>query len=104
MSRAVGYVRVSTEEQTQHGYSLEAQAQAIKKYCELQEWELVRIYRDDGYSGASMERPDLQQLLEDVYLRKFDVVVVWKLDRLSRNLKDTLYLLDDALEKNVSVK
>jgi len=100
VSRAVGYVRVSTEEQTQHGYSLEAQAQAIKKYCELQEWELVRIYRDDGYSGASMERPDLQQLLEDVYLRKFDVVVVWKLDRLSRNLKDTLYLLDDALEKN----
>ena len=100
MTKAVGYIRVSTDEQTQHGYSLEAQAQAIKKYCELQGWELVRIYRDDGYSGASMERPDLQQLLEDVYLRKFDVVVVWKLDRLSRNLKDTLYLLDDALEKN----
>jgi len=47
-----------------------------------------------------MERPDLQQLLKDVYCGKFDVVVVWKLDRLSRHLKDTLYLLDDAFEKN----
>ena len=100
MSRAVGYVRVSTEEQTQHGYSLEAQTEAIKKYCEIQGWELLRIYRDDGYSGASMERPALEQLLADLHLRHFDTVVVWKLDRLSRNLKDTLYLLDDVFEKN----
>lgn len=63
MTKAVGYIRVSTEEQTQHGYSLEAQAQAIKKYCELQGWELVRIYRDDGNSGASMERPDLHAIV-----------------------------------------
>jgi site-specific DNA recombinase len=100
VSRAVGYVRVSTEEQTQHGYSLEAQTEAIKKYCEIQGWELLRIYRDDGYSGASMERPALEQLLADLHLRHFDTVVVWKLDRLSRNLKDTLYLLDDVFEKN----
>lgn len=100
MTKAAGYIRVSTEEQSQHGYSLEAQIEAVKKYCELQKWELVRIYRDDGYSGSSMERPGLQQLLEDVPLGQFNVVVVWKLDRLSRNLKETLYLLDDVLEKN----
>ncbi len=100
MSRAVGYVRVSTEEQTQHGYSLEAQTEAIKKYCEIHGWELLQIYRDDSYSGASMERPALEQLLADLHLHHFDRVIVWKLDRLSRSLKDTLYLLDDAFEKN----
>lgn len=98
--KAAGYIRVSTEEQSQHGYSLEAQIEAVKKYCEFQKWELVRIYRDDGYSGSSMERPGLQQVLEDVPLGLFNVVVVWKLDRLSRNLKETLYLLDNVLEKN----
>jgi len=44
VTKAIGYIRVSTEEQTQHGYSLEAQIEAVKKYCELQKWELVRIY------------------------------------------------------------
>jgi site-specific DNA recombinase len=76
VSRAIGYVRISTEEQTQHGYSLEAQTEAIKKYCEIQGWELLRIYRDDGYSGASMERPALEQLLAGLHLRHFDTVVV----------------------------
>ncbi|ADI02701.1 recombinase family protein [Syntrophothermus lipocalidus] len=100
MSRAVGYVRVSTEEQAQHGYSLEAQAEAIRNYCKALGWELVRIYRDEGYSASSLDRPDLQQLIQDIPLHSFDTVVFWKLDRLTRSAKDTIYLLEDVFEKN----
>jgi len=100
VTKAVGYIRVSTEEQAQHGYSLEAQAESISNYCKAMRWELIRIYRDDGYSASSLDRPALQQLIADIPLRSFDTVVSWKLDRLSRSPKDTLYLLEDVFEKN----
>ena len=82
--RAAGYIRVSTTEQAEEGHSLDAQRRAILDYCQddRRGWPVV-IYEDAGYSGTSEDRPEFQRLLADAEARRFDVVVVWKLDRFS---------------------
>lgn len=96
------YVRVSTAEQAKEGYSIGEQTERLQKYCEAHGWNIYNIYTDAGYSGASMDRPALQQLLMDSKARRFQMVVVYKLDRLSRSQKDTLKLIeDDFLANNV---
>ncbi len=92
-TRAVGYVRVSTDEQVQ-GFSLEGQAERIRSYAESQDYSLECIYRDDGYSAKDLNRPDIQRLLADVASGSVDVVLVYKLDRLSRRLRDLTEVLD----------
>lgn len=91
--RAVGYVRVSTDEQVQ-GFSLEGQAGRIRSYAESQDYSLECIYRDDGYSAKDLNRPEIQRLLADVAAGSIDVVLVYKLDRLSRRLRDLTEVLD----------
>ncbi len=100
MKKVVGYVRVSTHEQADEGYSISEQQDRLKKYCDAQGWTLVHIYVDPGYSGAKLDRPALQQLLSDIPSGAFDTVLVFKLDRLSRSQKDTMYLLEDQFIKN----
>src|SRR5215510_7734174 len=95
IKRAVVYCRVSTLEQAESGYSIDMQKDKLKKYCELMDLELVNIYEDGGYSGAKLERPAIGRLIDDAQDGKFDVVLVYKLDRLSRSQKDTLYLIED---------
>ncbi|RLG08163.1 MAG: hypothetical protein DRN68_04195, partial [Thaumarchaeota archaeon] len=63
--KAVGYVRVSTEEQAREGLSLDAQEEKIRAYCTAKGWRLVRIYRDEGFSGKDLNRPALQEMLRD---------------------------------------
>lgn len=94
------YVRVSTQEQAKEGYSIGAQTDRLKNYCLARDWNLYRIYTDPGYSGAKMERPALKQLISDVENHRIDLVLVYKLDRLSRSQKDTLYLIEDVFMKN----
>ncbi len=102
---AVGYLRVSTDEQAEHGISIPAQKSRILAYCQSQGWDLYKFYIDDGYSGKDLDRPDMKNLLHDVSAQAFDVVIVIKLDRLSRRQKDVLYLLEDVFEPvNVGFK
>ncbi len=96
------YIRVSTAEQAKEGYSIGEQTERLKKYCEAHGWNIYNIYTDAGYSGSNMDRPALKQLLMDAKSGRFQMVVVYKLDRLSRSQKDTLKLIeDDFLGNNV---
>jgi len=103
--RTVGYSRVSTQEQAQEGYSLAAQRSMIEQYCKLHNLTLVNQYTDEGISGKNIEdRPGINHLLADAKEGKFDVVIIWKLSRVSRKLMDTLTLIDDLTDYNVSLQ
>ncbi|WP_423337749.1 recombinase family protein [Melissococcus plutonius] len=92
------YVRVSTNEQAEEGYSIDEQIDKLTKFCEIKEWNVTHIYKDPGFTGSNMERPGLQKLIRDVKLNRIDTILVYKLDRLSRSQKDTLYLIEDIFE------
>lgn len=94
--RAVGYVRVSTDEQVREGLSLDAQEQRITAYAASQGWELVKVYREEGESGKSLDRPRLREMLGD--LDSIDLVLVYKVDRLTRRQKHLWHLLEDVFE------
>ena len=82
--KAIGYIRVSTEEQAKEGISLDNQASKIKAYCESQDWELEKVFSDEGSSGKDMKRQGLRELLSFLEADHADVVVVYKTDRLTR--------------------
>jgi len=84
--RVAVYLRVSTAGQTTENQALE-----LRRYCDRQGWKTTRVYEDKGISGAMRERPALDQMLADASERKFDAVVVWKIDRLARS---TSHLVD----------
>ena len=91
--RCAIYTRKSTEEGLEQEFnSLDAQREACAAYVKSQQhegWTLTRgSYEDGGFSGGSMERPGLRQLLEEVKAGKIDVIVVYKVDRLTRSLAD----------------
>src|SRR5258706_3393023 len=91
--RCAIYTRVSTEYGLDQEFnSLDAQYDAASAYIKSQAhagWTLIRSrYDDGGYSGGSTDRPDLQRLLDDIRSRKLDVIVVYKVDRLTRSLAD----------------
>ena len=94
------YVRVSTQEQAQEGYSIGEQEDRIKKYCSAMRWKVYKVYADPGFSGGSINRPALQQLIQDVKDHRINKVVVYKLDRLSRSQRDTLNLIEDVFNSN----
>ncbi|HYF75023.1 MAG TPA: recombinase family protein, partial [Candidatus Nitrosocosmicus sp.] len=100
--RAALYIRVSTEEQAQDGLSAPAQVETLNQYCNAFGIEVADVYMDLGLSGKSLkERHELERLMVDCAGNKFDMVVVWKISRLSRNLKDLLYLIDIFERNNV---
>ena len=107
MKKAGLYCRVSTDIQME-GYSIDAQKDFLKSYCKMHEIDNYEFYIDGGYSGSNINRPDMQRLIEDVEDHKIDIVVVFKLDRLSRSQKDTLYLIEEIFNPNdcgfVSIK
>lgn len=89
------YCRVSTEEQASEGYSIAAQLQTLRQYAQLYGWEVAEEYVDEGISGKNISgRPAVRKLVADVEKDKFQAVLVWKISRLSRNMLDTLTLLD----------
>lgn len=97
--RVALYPRVSGHEQ-EDNYSIPEQIDRMKKYCESRDWMVYKIYTDSGYSGSNMDRPGLQALIKDSEAGKFDMVLVYKLDRLSRSQKDTLHLIEDVFDKH----
>lgn len=94
------YVRVSTQEQAKEGYSIGEQLDRLRKYCEAKDWIIYREHTDPGYSGGSTDRPGLKALIKDVQSKRVDKIVVYKLDRLSRSQKDTLWLIEDIFLAN----
>ena len=98
MKKAAVYIRVSTQEQAQEGYSVGEQKERLIAYCKAHAWNIADIYVDGGYSGANLDRPAIQKLISDI--GKFDVVLVYKLDRLSRSQRDTLYLIEEVFLPN----
>jgi DNA invertase Pin-like site-specific DNA recombinase len=95
-TRAVGYVRVSTSEQADSGLGLEAQRAAITAECDRRGWQLTEIHEDAGLSGKTLSRPGLLAGLDAVHAGPAGILVVAKLDRLSRSLVDFAGLMARA--------
>lgn len=98
--RAGLYVRVSTQEQAKEGYSIGEQTERLTNYCKAKGWEIYKVYTDGGYSGKDTHRPSMERLVKDVESGVLDMVLVYKLDRLSRSQKDTLFLIEDVFNAN----
>jgi len=98
--KAMGYIRVSTEEQSQQGVSLSNQEQKIRAYCSAKDWEITTVIKDEGCSGKDLNRPGVQEIIKGCRKRTFDVVVTMKLDRLTRSVKDLGYLVEDVFNKH----
>lgn len=99
--RIVGiYVRVSTQGQVDEGYSIDEQTDKLKKYCDIKDWTVYKVYTDGGFSGSNIKRPAMEMMIDDIKAKRINTVLVYKLDRLSRSQKDTLFLIEDVFNKN----
>ena len=99
MTRVALYIRVSHDEQVMHGLSLEAQREALEKHARERGYSIVDIYADEGITARKQlsKRKELQRLLSDVKKDKIDLILVTKLDRWFRNIKD-YYTVQEILE------
>jgi len=89
--RAAIYARVST---SNGGQSPEMQIKELREYCGKRDWELCDEYVDEGISGATDSRPELNRLMKDAQRRRFDVVAVWRFDRFARSVSHLLRALE----------
>lgn len=97
-------MRVSTEEQATEGFSLAAQQERCHQFIESQGWEYDGEYIDDGHSAKNLNRPAMQQLIRDVKEKQFDILVVYRLDRLVRSVVDLHHLVQLFDEKGIMFK
>ena len=90
------YTRVSTDLQAEKEFSsCESQEQKIRSFIESQNnWQVFKVYTDAGYTGANTNRPALQELLEDIKQNKIDIILAYKIDRLTRSPKDFYQLIE----------
>jgi len=98
------YVRVSTDEQRDNGYSIDSQLRMIKEYCEKNNYDIVDVYNDAGHSGKDLMRPEMQRLLKDIKSHKIEKVIAIKVDRLTRNNYDGFWLLNYCEEHDVKIE
>lgn len=94
------YIRVSTLEQAREGYSIHVQEERLRAYAKARGYTIVKVYTDPGYSGANLNRPALQEMVKQIEQGVADLVLVYKLDRLSRSQRDTLHLIEEVFLKN----
>jgi DNA invertase Pin-like site-specific DNA recombinase len=92
------YARVST---TDKGQDITMQTSQLREYCTSRQWDVFREYIDEGISGSKIDRKALNELLSDARQRKFDIVLVWKLDRFSRSLKDLVCTIQELQELKI---
>jgi site-specific DNA recombinase len=97
--KAAIYCRVSTDEQAKHGFSLEAQQESGMSYIKSFNHELFKVYVDDGYTAKNMNRPALQEMLDDIRNKRIDIIILWRLDRLTRKARDGLEMVDEIFNK-----
>lgn len=96
--KAALYLRVSTSDQTTLNQELE-----LKEYCKRNNIEIYEIYKDEGISGAKHSRPELDRMLQDMRTKQFEVVIVWKFDRLGRSTSHLLQVLEEMKNKNITL-
>ena len=94
------YTRVSTEAQAEEGYSIDAQKKLLEAFCISKEIKNYKFYTDAGYSGSNLDRPAMNEMISQIKAGRIQSVAVYKLDRLSRSQKDTLYLIEDVFNPN----
>jgi DNA invertase Pin-like site-specific DNA recombinase len=85
---AIGYARVSTRDQADNGHSLDAQRAKIEAYATLHDLELSEVIVDEGHSAKSLDRPGMERLLGLIRRQAVDVVIIAKLDRITRSVRD----------------
>lgn len=98
------YPRVSTEDQSRFGHSLDEQEEKLKQLCEFKDYEIYKVYREEGVSAKNMERPKFQEMIEDMKNGKINKIVVYKLDRLTRSIKDLESICTMLEEYNCSLE
>ena len=98
------YVRVSTDDQKENGFSIDSQLRMLKEYCEKNNYDIIGVYDDGGYSGKTLMRPAMQKLLKDIKDHKLDRLVAVKTDRLSRSNLDGFWLLNYCEENDVKIE
>jgi site-specific DNA recombinase len=101
--RVAIYTRVSSQEQADNGTSLESQAEQLEAFCKGQKWEIFNQYTDPGFSGKDDKRPGLESLRRDAKAGYFEKVIVWRLDRLARNLRLILGIEAELREQDISL-
>ena len=95
------YIRVSTEDQAREGFSLGEQEEKLRKLCELKDYNIYKIYKDAGISAKDMEhRPAFQQMLADMRAGKINYIVGYKLDRVTRSVRDLEMLISELEKRN----
>ncbi|AIW42392.1 recombinase family protein [Paenibacillus polymyxa] len=105
IKRVVIYARVSTEEQAENGYSIDAQLDILRNYCMATQAAVMDEYVDRGVSGKSIDgRYELQRLLKDAEESKFDEVIVWKFNRMARKNIDLLHIVEKLEKNNISFR
>jgi site-specific DNA recombinase len=92
------YIRVSTQDQAQHGFSLDAQEDALQNYARALGYEIYKLYKDEGKSAKDLNRPEMINLLRDAEEKRFQAIFIYKLDRFSRSLKDLILTIDRLKE------
>ena len=102
--RCAVYVRVSTDDQRDNGYSIDSQLRMIKEYCEKNDYSIIDVYNDAGHSGKDLMRPEMQRLLADIKSKKIDKLIAIKVDRLTRNNYDGFWLLNYCEEHDVKIE
>ena len=104
VNKAVGYIRVSTEEQARGGISLDMQQAKIRAYADLEGLELVEIFSDEGISGCSIKiRPGVQKAIRMVRDKAVEAVIIYKLDRLARNTVEALEIASLMDQRSVAL-
>lgn len=98
------YVRVSTDDQRDNGFSIDSQLRMLKEHCEKNNYDIIGVYDDDGYSGKTLMHPAMQKLLQDIKGHKLDRILAIKTDRLSRDNFDGFWLLKYCEENNVVIE
>jgi site-specific DNA recombinase len=98
--KAIGYIRVSTEDQAREGVSLDNQAEKIKAYAIVKDLDLLDVIVDAGISAKDLDRDGIQRVLKVLQAGKAEAVIVYKLDRLTRSTKDLLSLVYDLFIPN----
>ena len=97
------YLRVSTDQQALDGESLEEQEERLRAFCKTRNWKIAKVYREEGRSGKDTNRPQFQEMLQDIREGKIDTVVVKKIDRLSRSILDFEKTYNFFVEHNVDL-
>lgn len=103
-TRTAIYVRVSTDEQRDNGYSIDSQIRMLTKYCEENNYTIIDIYNDAGFSGKDLYRPAMQRLIKDIKDGKIDKLVAIKTDRLTRDSYDGYWLLNHCTRYDVKIE